>query len=283
MLTTKITPELTQKLTYRYYEFDNDTPRIIFPCWISYDGTGATITPSHNACGGSTTAGTGFEKTISSLTISYIKQDAGYELNWRPSPEWNFNAAGGWERYNYTQTDVDATNEFSGKASVDWKPTVWLTARASGYYSDRRYDTYGYNTFVSPVQFPTVPRIYGDTTQQLVLCAGLSAIHVRQSRADKGEPRPRHRGISRRHDQLQHSNTRTTITASIPPIRKASPTVELPVGVLMSVGSSRPIYRSPLRITGRNMISRCTTTPTPLDHLVYACGSLGLGGATRYM
>ena len=150
-MTTKITPELTQKLTYRYYEFDNDTPRIIFPQWVSNDGVGSS-------------SKTGNEGTLSSLTISYIKQDAGYELNWRPSPQWNINAAGGWERYNYTQTDVDATNEFSGKASVDWKPTVWLTARASGSYSDRRYDTYGYNTFVSPVQFPTIDG-FGKTNQ----------------------------------------------------------------------------------------------------------------------
>jgi MtrB/PioB family decaheme-associated outer membrane protein len=153
VLTTKITPELTQKLTYRYYEFDNDTPRIIFPDWVSYDRPGTLTAGTPIPCN----TATGVECTISSLTISYKKQNAGYELNWRPSPEWNFNAAGGWERYNYTQTDVDGTNEFSGKASVDWKPTVWLTARASGYYSDRRYDNYGYFTFVRPVQFPTVP------------------------------------------------------------------------------------------------------------------------------
>jgi len=152
VITTKITPELTQKLTYRYYEFDNDTPRIIFPQWVAYDQIGS---PFKNGC--LSALGHFNECTISSLTISYIKQDAGYELNWRPSPAWNFNAGGGWERYNYTQTDVDGTNEFSGKASVDWKPTVWLTARASGYYSDRRYDNYGYFTFVQPVQFPTVP------------------------------------------------------------------------------------------------------------------------------
>jgi hypothetical protein len=136
VVTTKITPELTQKLTYRYYNFDNDTPRIVFPGWVSNDGTGTSL-----------------EGSISSLTISYIKQDAGYELNWRPSPEWNFNAGAGWERYDYTQTDVNVTNEFSGKASVDWKPTVWLTARASGSYGDRRYDTYDYNLFVRSIQF----------------------------------------------------------------------------------------------------------------------------------
>ena len=35
VITTKITPELTSKLNYRYYDFDNQTPHVIEPCWIS--------------------------------------------------------------------------------------------------------------------------------------------------------------------------------------------------------------------------------------------------------
>ncbi len=77
--------------------------------------------------------------------------------NWRPSQEWNFNADYGYERYNYTETDVNVTNENSAKLSADWKPTNWLTARASGYYADRRYDTYDYDLFVASIQFPTIP------------------------------------------------------------------------------------------------------------------------------
>jgi Putative outer membrane beta-barrel porin, MtrB/PioB len=155
VVTTKITPELTQKLTYRYYDFDNETPQIVFPQWVSYDKVGSP----NPLCTGTNAN----ECTISSLTISYIKQDAGYELNWRPSSEWNFNAGGGWERYNYTQTDVNITNEFSGKASLDWKPTNWVTLRASGSYADRRYDTYDYDLFVRSIQFPTIPG-FGPTT-----------------------------------------------------------------------------------------------------------------------
>ena len=99
VLTSQITPDLTSKLSYRYYDFDNETPRIIFPAWVSYDQTGTSL-----------------EKTISSLSISYIKQDAGAELNWRPSQEWNVNGGVGYERYNYDRTDVNITNEYSGKA-----------------------------------------------------------------------------------------------------------------------------------------------------------------------
>ncbi|HML08952.1 MAG TPA: MtrB/PioB family outer membrane beta-barrel protein [Xanthobacteraceae bacterium] len=163
VLTTKLTQDLTSKLTYRFYDFDNQTPRIIFPCWISYDGTGI----SYNATTGahSTTScltagagfGSGYENTLSSLSISYIKQDATAELNWRPWKEWNVNVGGGWERYDYTEADAGYTNEYSVKGSVDYKPFSWLTARASGYYSDRIAGNYNYLTNVVPNQYPILP------------------------------------------------------------------------------------------------------------------------------
>jgi Putative outer membrane beta-barrel porin, MtrB/PioB len=140
VLTSQITPELSSKLSYRFYNFDNETPRIILPAWVSYDQTGTSM-----------------EKTISSLTVSYVKQNAGAELNWRPAPQWNVTTGVGWEHYGYVQADVNATNEYSGKLAVDWKPTSWFTARTSGYFADRTFDTYNYNQFVSSIQFPTVP------------------------------------------------------------------------------------------------------------------------------
>ncbi len=150
VVTTQITPTLTSKLNYRYYDFDNQTPQIVFPCWIAYDGTGTAPSAGH-PCGPA-----GSEGTLSSLSISYVKQDAGAELNWRPTSQWNFNAAYGYERYDYTHADALATNENSVKASVDWKPTSWVTARASGYYSDRTAENYNYDLNVAAVQFPTV-------------------------------------------------------------------------------------------------------------------------------
>ena len=164
-LTTKITPELTQKMTYRYYDFANDTPRIIFPCWVSLDQIGPGAAPAPGSpCGAAGAAGIAAENTISSLTVSYIKQNAGYELNWRPSREWNFNAAYGYERYNYNQTDYNITNENSGKLSADWKPVNWFTLRASGYYADRRYDVHDYPNFVQSIQFPTISNGNGTFT-----------------------------------------------------------------------------------------------------------------------
>ena len=169
VITTKILPDLTSKLSYRYYNYANDTPRETFPCWLSYDQTGVPIlagVKGANPCGGVTPASTattpqglpsGLEATISSLSPAYEKQNAGANLNWRPSREWNFNAEYGYERYNYTQADVNVTNENSEKVSVDWKPTAWFGVRASGGYGVRNYDTYSYPVFVQSVQFPTVP------------------------------------------------------------------------------------------------------------------------------
>jgi hypothetical protein len=90
------------------------------------------------------------------LSISYIKQNASEELNWRPTKEWNFTAAGGWEGYTYTEADAGYTNEYSVKGSVDWKPMSWLTARASGYYSDRTAGDYSYLNNVAATQFPII-------------------------------------------------------------------------------------------------------------------------------
>lgn len=140
VVTTKITPELTSKLSYRYYNFDNNTPELLFPSWVSYDHVNA--------------AGNGTEGAIRSLSISYTKQNAGEELVWRPSRQWNLGAAYGYERYTWSRDSVDATNEHSGKVFADWKPANWFTVRSSGYYSNRRYNNYDYNNNVAAIQFP---------------------------------------------------------------------------------------------------------------------------------
>jgi MtrB/PioB family decaheme-associated outer membrane protein len=135
VLTTKITPELTNKLSYRYYNFDNQTPELFFPTWSSLDRTNA-------------------EGAIRSLSISYTKQNVGEELVWKPTRDWTFGAAYGFERYTWSRESADATNENSGKVFADWKPASWFTLRSSGYYSDRRYNNYNYDAYVGAIQFP---------------------------------------------------------------------------------------------------------------------------------
>lgn len=141
VLTTQITPELKSKLSYRYYGYDNDTPEILVPDWIVTDTRLASVTSASYA-------------PVRSIAISYTKQNAGAELNWRPTHRWNFGAAYGYEKYDWTRADVDVTNENSGKVFADWKATNWLMARASWLYSQRRYDNYNYLGFVGLAQWP---------------------------------------------------------------------------------------------------------------------------------
>ena len=146
VITTQITPDLKSKLTYRYYNFDNETPEILVPNWIGADINQATppavVSPSSAAY-----------RNVQSLSISYVKQNAGAELDWRPINSVNVGAAYGFERYDWTRADADVTNEHSGKVFGDWKPFTWMTARASWEMSARRYDTYNYLAFVGSAQW----------------------------------------------------------------------------------------------------------------------------------
>jgi MtrB/PioB family decaheme-associated outer membrane protein len=142
VLTTNITSDLTSKANYRYCDFQNNTPELMLgtpgstTAWVSYDQNAAT------------------ERAIQSLSIGYIKQNAGEELTWRPTSSWHFGVAYGYERYDYTRVDATSTDESSAKAFADWKPTSWLTFRSSGYYSDRTANNYNYLANVGSIQFP---------------------------------------------------------------------------------------------------------------------------------
>jgi MtrB/PioB family decaheme-associated outer membrane protein len=155
-LTTKITPTLTSKLTYRYYDFQNNTPELFF-----------ALNPSRDYSVGN--------EYVNSLSMAYTKQNAGADLNWRPTKEWNLGVAYGFERYDYTRVDVSATNESTGKIYGDWKPFSWFTLRASGGVGARTYDNYNYQGNVGFFQW-TCPgalcdasEIYATTYRQLMI------------------------------------------------------------------------------------------------------------------
>ena len=142
VITSQITPDLKFKASYRFYDYDNGTPELRFADWILTDVASAK-------------AFFGFLAPVQSISISYNRQNAGSELTWRPSREWNFGAAYAFERYNWVRADVNATNENSGKVYVDWKPVSWVTARASVLAAQRRYDNYNYLDYVGMAQWPT--------------------------------------------------------------------------------------------------------------------------------
>ncbi|HXZ21292.1 MAG TPA: MtrB/PioB family decaheme-associated outer membrane protein [Pseudolabrys sp.] len=135
VITTQITPELTNKAVYRYYNYDNQTPQLLFPTWISLDRPAAN------------------ETAIQALVLSYTKQNIGDELVWRPTREWTVGGAYGFERYDWTNFIASATNENSVKLFADWKPASWFTLRSSGYYANRTADNYNLAAFTNN-QFP---------------------------------------------------------------------------------------------------------------------------------
>jgi len=141
VLTTQITPDLSTKLSYRYYDKDNNTPTLFFPDWVLTDAVSAKATTAAYA-------------PVNSLSQSYTKQNGGAEFNWRPTRQWNLGAAFGYERYDWTRADANVTNEYSGKVFADWKPVSWVTARGSLYYSARLFENYNYLAYVGAFQWP---------------------------------------------------------------------------------------------------------------------------------
>ena len=142
VITAQLTPDLKFKANYRYYDFDNGTPEIRFSDWVLTDAVSAKATTNNYA-------------PVQTLSISYIKQNAGTELNWRPSRTWNLGVAYGFEHYNWLRADTNATNENSTKVYADWKPTGWITARVSALEARRRYEAYNYLAFFGYWQWPT--------------------------------------------------------------------------------------------------------------------------------
>ena len=141
VITTQITSDLKLKLNYRLYTYDNGTPEIKFADWVLTDAVSAKQFFAPLA-------------PVQSISVSYTKQNAGSELNWRPSREWNVGAGYDFVRYSWLRADVNATNKSSGKAYVDWKPAAWITARASVLAAERRYENYDYLAFVGSAQWP---------------------------------------------------------------------------------------------------------------------------------
>jgi MtrB/PioB family decaheme-associated outer membrane protein len=146
VLVTQITPELKNKATYRFYDFDNNTPRLTFADWVLTDVKLASVTAANN----------GYAPN-SSLPVAYTKQNAGDELVWRPNHNWNLGAAYGFERYDWKFESADRTDEHSGRVFADWKPFSDVVARASYLFAQRRYDNYDYINNMAVIQWPGSP------------------------------------------------------------------------------------------------------------------------------
>jgi Putative outer membrane beta-barrel porin, MtrB/PioB len=142
VVTTQITPDLKTKVSYRYYDYSNQTPELHLSDWVIADAA-STITAGHPVYA-----------PVNSLSLGYIKQNAGAEATWRPVNSVNVGGAYGYERYDWTRADASSTTENSGKLYADWKPTSWITARTSALFAERRAGNYDYLNNVGFFQWP---------------------------------------------------------------------------------------------------------------------------------
>jgi MtrB/PioB family decaheme-associated outer membrane protein len=144
VVTTQINSDLKTKLSYRYYDYDNQTPQLQIADWAITDATSAKGTTNNYA-------------PVNPLMVGYIKQNAAAEATWRPVNSVNIGSSYNYEHYDFTRFDASSTGENTGKVYADWKPALWVTARASASYGERRAGNYDYLGNVGMFQWP-VPR-----------------------------------------------------------------------------------------------------------------------------
>jgi hypothetical protein len=151
VLSTQLTPELKNKINYRFYSYENDTPMLTLANWLVNDAAIATPTPS-----GNTGVGSGSYAPHTTLFSSYVKQNAAEELVWNPASWGTFGVSSGWEQYRYKQYAADATNEFTEKFYGRVTPFDWLAIRGTEAYSWRRYDNYNWQNYIGSVMLAGV-------------------------------------------------------------------------------------------------------------------------------
>jgi MtrB/PioB family decaheme-associated outer membrane protein len=130
VLTTEVTKDVRATFKYRYYDFNNQTPELLFNNYVQTDSSIAA-TQRRN------------------LAIAYTKQNAGAEANWHLMKGVNVGAAYTWEQWDRERRDVNVTDEHGGKIFADVDLPLDAKWRGSISYSQRRYDRYDAATFVT--------------------------------------------------------------------------------------------------------------------------------------
>ncbi len=82
------------------------------------------------------------------LFSSYTKQDASDQINWTPNSSSALGASSSWERYDYNLYAVNYTNEWTEKLFGHMDATDWLSFRADGSISWRRYGDYNWQYYI---------------------------------------------------------------------------------------------------------------------------------------
>lgn len=125
-LTNRAITDTTLNLFYRYYDYDNETARIVFPGYAGGpDSFWATLFNDGSP--------------IRSRAQSYTRQNAGLDVSWHALRTLTLKTGYEYEHWDRDDRETDVTEEHIAKAALDFKPLSWLMARASYRYGDRKF------------------------------------------------------------------------------------------------------------------------------------------------
>ena len=149
VITTQLLPNLQNKLTYRYYSDQNNTPPLTLSNWI--------VNNSAIASSSASSIGGGSYAPHTTLFQSYTKQNASEQLTWNPASWATLGGSIGWEQYDYSETAANQTNEFQANFFATGHPTDWLAVRFNELLAWRSYQNYNWQQFVGNVMLAGVP------------------------------------------------------------------------------------------------------------------------------
>ncbi|MBI4842619.1 MAG: MtrB/PioB family outer membrane beta-barrel protein, partial [candidate division NC10 bacterium] len=114
-LTSRPIKQVTATARYRFFEYMNDMPQHVF--------TGTSFPE-----------GMGRAQTHATLQERFTKQNAGFDLGWRPIRPVSLKAGYEYEHWNRGDREARSTDEHTGKFSVDTTPVDWFLGRVTYSY-----------------------------------------------------------------------------------------------------------------------------------------------------
>lgn len=133
-LTSRPLRDVSLTARYRYYDYDNKTPVLVFPARVRTDQT--LLIETHQ-----------------NEPYEYTKQNGSADVRWRIIAPVALKGGYAWERWqrDTRQREVAVTDEHGPRASLDITPTDWLLLRTSYAHSWREGSDYRQ---VSTAQLP---------------------------------------------------------------------------------------------------------------------------------
>jgi len=148
VIATQITSDVKNKLSYRLYNYQNNTPALLLSNWIVNDTSIAA---------GAGSTGSGSYAPHAGLFQSYRKQNAGDEVTFRPGSWGQFGVGVGWEQFAYSAYAVNQTNEYQGKIYGTLNPSDTVALRFQQTGAIRRYNKYDWAGLIGNLRYGASP------------------------------------------------------------------------------------------------------------------------------